>query len=250
MSEAEGNVPDMNALSSRVQYLTKATDFWNGWMLWSLVAVTIVAGMVALTTRLAIVRTGQLSQAQDDLNKAKEAQLALDLKSKDVKIGELGTQAAGANARIAEAQRRSAEANALAKEAQASLALAEQHSAEANTKAEGFRLDIARANERAASANETAERERLARIQLEARLADRVITPDQKRRITELFASIKGQTVDVVVVGDSLEITKTFTAILEGIHNAGGIAQFVPSNGRGICPRRNRWYTAGCTRQY
>jgi hypothetical protein len=48
--------------------------------------------------------------------------------------------------RIAEAQRGSAEANALARKAQASLALAEQHSAEANAKAEGFRLDIAQAN--------------------------------------------------------------------------------------------------------
>jgi len=65
-------------------------------------------------------------------------------------------------------------------DADAHIAEAQRGAAEANTKAEGFRLDIARANERAASANETAERERLARLQLEARLADRMLTPAQQ----------------------------------------------------------------------
>lgn len=96
----------------------------------------------------------------------------------------------------------------------------------ARTKAEGLELQIAQADERAASANETAEQEKLARLQLEARLADRVITPDQQRRIAEAFAPMRGQTVDVVVVGDSLEITKTANAILGGIHNAGVLLNF------------------------
>jgi hypothetical protein len=103
-----------------------------------------------------------------------------------------------------------------------SLAAAET----ATKEAKGYGLQIAQANERAAAANEIAERERLARLQLEARLADRVITPDQQRRIMEAFASMKGQTVDVAIVGDSVELTKTATAILGSIRNAGVLLNF------------------------
>lgn len=137
-------------------------------------------------------------------------------------------RSAGAYERAAQTEREASQENERAAKA---LKQAEQEradaakslqAAEAATKeAKGYTLQIAQANERAAAANEIAERERLARLQLEAKLADRVITPDQRRRITEAFASMKGQTVDVVMVGDSLEITKTANAILEAIHNAG-----------------------------
>ena len=124
------------------------------------------------------------------------------------------SQIADDNARVKEAESEVASANAASKTAVSNVASAEAASKEASAKAEGFRLQIAQANE-------TAERERLARLQLEARLADRVITPDQKRRIAQAFAPLKGQTIDVVIVGDSLEINRTANAILEGISNAG-----------------------------
>jgi hypothetical protein len=122
---------------------------------------------------------------------------------------------------IATLNTRAAEANERATQAQSSLALAEQHSAEANAKAEGFRLDIARANERAAGANELAEKERLARLQLEARLADRVLTPDQERRITLACAKLKGMTVDFAVIGDTMEIARFSGGLLSALQKAG-----------------------------
>jgi hypothetical protein len=215
------SMSELESLTSRAVQLSAKADFWNNAVLWSLALTALAAVAIVVSQRLAFVRTKQLTVVQDRIARIKEDAAK---GRQDVIATELAAavaKAKEADARIAEAERGSAEANERATQAQKSLALAEQHAAEANTKAEGFRLDIAKANERAASANETAERERLARLQLEARLADRVITPDQQRRITEAFAPMKGQTIDVVIVGDSLEITKTATAILDSLHKAG-----------------------------
>lgn len=119
-----------------------------------------------------------------------------------------------------------AQANERANKAQESLALAEQHSAEANAKAEGFRRDIAQANERAAEANRIAEQERLARLQIEARLADRVITPLQEQQMEAAFAPLKGKTVDVVVLGDTVEITQFSRKIIDCMRRTGVLINF------------------------
>jgi hypothetical protein len=175
-------------------------------------------------------------------------------KRQEGKLHQFDVDLTGAKTELAKQQERAAKA-------EASIALAGQHAAEANTKAEGFRLEIAQANEAAshaqaqvasadaaskeavakvadaeariseanraaAEANVIAERERLARLQLEARLADRVITPDQKRRIEEAFAPMKGQTVDVVIVGDTPEVSRTADAIVGSLQHAGVLFNF------------------------
>jgi hypothetical protein len=198
-SEGE-NVPEIQALTERVRVLNQATDWWNAAMILALVLAAISAVAVVGTTMMALKRAKQVADAQSELLQAKDKQLALDLGDKDVKIAQAGRDASKAN-------RGAAEANERATKAQESLALAEQHSVEANTKAEGFRLDIAKANERAASANETAERERLARLQLEARLADRVLTPDGQSRLVALAARFpRGTRIDICMFGGTLEI--------------------------------------------
>jgi hypothetical protein len=106
-----------------------------------------------------------------------------------------------------------------AAKAEGSIALAEQHSAEANAKAEGFRLDIAQANERAASANEIAEKERLARLQLEASLADRVITPDGQAKLASLTKEFPDSVhLDVCAFGGTLEVANITRAIIEPLN--------------------------------
>ena len=130
-------------------------------------------------------------------------------------------QAEGAKVEAARANESAANANERATKAQASLAIAEQHSVEANAKAESFRLNIAKANESAAHANEAAERERIARLQLEASLADRVITPEQQINLINILRRYRGQTVDVVLFGDSKEITNFGGAIISVLGRAG-----------------------------
>jgi len=202
------NVPEIQALTERIRILNQATDWWNAMMVLALVLAAISAVAVVGTTMIALKRAKQVADAQSELIQAKDKQLDLDLGDKNVKIAQAGKDASTAN-------RDAARANERATKAQESLALAEQHSAEANTKAEGFRLDIAKANERAASANETAERERLSRLQLEARLADRIVTPEQKERIATGLRSIGRRTVDITIFGDALEIITFSGSILE-----------------------------------
>jgi hypothetical protein len=95
------NVPDIQAQFSRIQTLSQGVDWWNAAMIWSLVFAALAALAVVLTTRMVVVRARQLASAQDELVRAKDGQLALDLKAKDQKIAEAGEKAAEAN-RIAE----------------------------------------------------------------------------------------------------------------------------------------------------
>jgi len=89
-----------------------------------------------------------------------------------------------ADARIAEAQRDSSDANERAAEAQKNLALAEQHSSEANAKAEGFRLDIAKAQESAAKATEETARITKENLTLDAEVIN-LRQAAAPRRLTE-----------------------------------------------------------------
>jgi hypothetical protein len=136
--------------------------------------------------------------------------------------------------RLAKSELDTAEAKAIAAKAGEGTAKALADAAQADAKADGFRLDIAKANERAAAANATAERERLARLQLEARLADRVITADQRTRLRTAFSPLHGETVEVGVFGDSVEIANVWNAIRECLVAAGVLLRsFSPLSGGG-----------------
>src|SRR5579863_4046913 len=80
------NMPDIQALNLRVQGLGQSVDWWNSAMIWALVFAAIAAVAVVITTRKSITQTGKLSEVQAELARAKEAQLALDLKSTDEAI--------------------------------------------------------------------------------------------------------------------------------------------------------------------
>jgi len=211
-----------------------STELWKAIFDWGtvvLIGLTFAFGAGALITG------NKLSERQDEQSK----QFEKDLTDAKTALGAQQERAAIAEKSLKEVDAKTegfrlaiAQANERAAKAQGSLATAEQHAAEANAKAEGFRLDIAKANERAASANEIAERERLARLQLEARLADRIITPDQKRRITEAFAPMKGQTMDVVIPGDTPETSRVAEAIIGCLSDAGVLLNvFHPFSGGG-----------------
>jgi len=84
-------------------------------------------------------------------------------------------------------------------EAKRDTAAAQEHIAELNKKTarlgaetESARAAIATANARAAEANRLAEQERLARVQLEARLAARVVSADNQNRISQELEQFSG----------------------------------------------------------
>lgn len=143
-------------------------------------------------------------------------------REREEEIARLKKEAEQLHKEAAEAGKDAAGAKERAAKAEEHLATAHKEAAEANAKAEGFRLDIAKANERAASANETAERERLARLQLEARLDDRVLRPLGRSQLTALAASFpKGTKIDICVFGETIEVANIARAIHESLA-AGG----------------------------
>jgi hypothetical protein len=94
-SEGEG-VTEIQSLTARAEQLSQDVDWWNTAMIWALVFAAIAAVAVVVTTRIALVRAKQLSDAQDRLIQAKDSQLALDLRGKDEKIAGLEKEAADA----------------------------------------------------------------------------------------------------------------------------------------------------------
>lgn len=80
-------LPSSN-LEKRVDHLTNQVDWWNGAMVWALLFTALAAIAVVVTTRMVLIRSKELSKAQEDLLGDKERQLSLDLKEKDLKVAD------------------------------------------------------------------------------------------------------------------------------------------------------------------
>lgn len=219
---------DIASLTSRTNRLSQSADWWNnGYLIF--VVLTLIVGAITVVFQYRAVKRGrELADAQALLIQVKD-------KDTDVKIGEARARAAtaeehagAANERagkaeqhLAEANARASEANARAKEAEAQVAKANAASKDAVAKVAAAEARIAEANRAASEANAIAERERLARLQLEARLADRTLTAEQQARLTAALMPFRGTEVDIVIFGDTPEISIIAGMILDCLHKAG-----------------------------
>lgn len=70
---------EIQALTVRTQELSNAVDFWNAVMLGGLAIAALAALWIGISTRLVVVRSGQLTDAQNLLTAAKDRQLRSDL---------------------------------------------------------------------------------------------------------------------------------------------------------------------------
>jgi hypothetical protein len=179
----------------------KPDKFWD--LLFPLIAATLVA--VGVAGELWIDRLA--GSVASDLRIENRKLSNLQRERADREIASAKEHAANAVATAKGFEAQIAASNSRAKHAEAQVASAKAASDAAIAKAEGFRFDIARANERAAFASETAERERLARLQLEARLADRTLTPEQQDSLVSALHAFAGTTIDVVEWGDASEVS-------------------------------------------
>jgi hypothetical protein len=97
VSEIEAIKVEIHTLTERARVLSDATDWWNGKMVLSLVLAAVAAVLVVLTTVMALKRAGQTNDVQTDLIRAKDRQLALELRDRDVQIAGAMRLAADAN---------------------------------------------------------------------------------------------------------------------------------------------------------
>jgi len=88
---------------------------------------------------------------------------------------------------------------------EARIASAQGEAAEANKRAAEAGAEAAAANERAAEANRATERERLARVQLERKIAPRLLSPEQQSKITSEIRKLAEQRATITWYSDSFE---------------------------------------------
>jgi hypothetical protein len=121
-SGENGIVSEIQALEERVRLLGESADWWNNKMIWGLVLAAIAAVFVVVTTVMALRRSGQKDDAQSELIRAKDRQLAIDLRDKDGKIADANDRAGAAIERASKADERASQnekdAAALRKEAE------------------------------------------------------------------------------------------------------------------------------------
>jgi hypothetical protein len=106
-----GNVPDIQSLNQSVRALNASIAFWNELMIFGLAIAAVAAVFVVIAARVIVNRAGQLSAAQNLLSAAKDRQLQVDLKEKDLEIGNLKLRSDVAELGIAAAQAEAAKAN-------------------------------------------------------------------------------------------------------------------------------------------
>jgi hypothetical protein len=95
-------VSDIQSLARRAQDLGNKVDWWNNRIIWVLVFAAAVALGTVVVTYMAFKRAKQLTDAQGELDAAKEKILQDDLDAKTLKIEEVKREASIANQRAAE----------------------------------------------------------------------------------------------------------------------------------------------------
>lgn len=125
LSNSDTKAAEIKSLTERTDRLIHAVDFWNEWMIAGLILAAVAAVLIVLATRMVVLRTQELTDAQGQLAGAKEAQLTLDLKEKDRQIAVAGSESAHALEQAKSAEAHLADANARASEANARAAALE-----------------------------------------------------------------------------------------------------------------------------
>lgn len=251
------NPSNTPSLEVKANDLDEKAEFWTRWSFIFVLLTAVSAVSYGICQGYLVKRQKEAAQAHAAVaaEKDRESTTALELvrveaakESKRIE-GEAETRIAKvesdasqkiveANLKISIAQKESADANAKAEgfrrdisqanerasKAQESLALAEQHSAEANAKAESFRLDIAKANE---SAKQAEVRAAEANLELARLKAPRTLSPSQQLMIIARLKPFGSMRVDVIIIGDSQEISDLSTLIIGTMQQAGWSARFV-----------------------
>jgi hypothetical protein len=80
------SMQEIQSLTLRIQRLGQDVDWWNTAMIVALILAALAAVAVVITTRMALVKAKELTDAQGGLDKAKDRELQQALKAKDEEI--------------------------------------------------------------------------------------------------------------------------------------------------------------------
>src|SRR5262249_36834035 len=93
--------------------------------------------------------------------------------------------------------------------------------AEAQAQARKFEADIASSNARAEEAKRLAEREKLERVKLEAQVAPRRLTPEQRKALTASLKTFSGRTVRLATYQLDVDAGLLATQLKPALQEAG-----------------------------
>ena len=93
--------------------------------------------------------------------------------------------------------------------------------AKSNERIAALDVSVAEANARAAEADKKAEEERLARVQIEARLAPRLLAGTDHVLFVKRMSALKGTQADLTMHGSAGEITDIGHSVLDALREAG-----------------------------
>ena len=138
---------EIQSLILRIQRLDQVVARWNTAMIVALILAALAAVAVVVTTRMALVRAKELADTQAELEKAKDRQLQLDLKSKDERISALDLAATSAKGDLATLQASASDAKAAQQRVETELAKQKERTAKAEQSASDAALALAKFKE-------------------------------------------------------------------------------------------------------
>jgi len=246
-------VLDVPTLTTQAQEIARAHGFWNTWSV-IFVAVTALAAVLYFIGQwMTNTRGKELSTVQADLIRAKDDELARNLKDKDLqvkrveaegrenvarvkaeadeKIAGLTAEAERARTERAEADKQIAIAKADATKAREGIANAEARSLEAAAEVSRLRVTVANAERERAVAQK-------ALLELQQQIRPRRLTAGQRTKLLEILKSgPKGKVTFEIFVGDR-EAGDFLDEIAQVLAEAGWIpsggSQNIESPPRGI----------------
>lgn len=229
-TSGDENMSDITSLAQQVQQFSSSYDWWASASQWFIGFTALATILYFVASYKALRSASELNDAQAVLNKAKDEQLATNLKDKDVQIGETTKKAGEANERAEKAKRDAEKANEGIANANLEItkanneairieAEAKEKIAKLNAEAEKAREGIAIAKDNAAQANNEAaklslivQQESLKRLEaeralleLQNRLSPRILTPEQRTRLLEILATQPPSKIELNFVTNNVE---------------------------------------------
>jgi hypothetical protein len=189
------NASDIQALTSKVQALTDKYGFWNTWSV-RLIAIGLVATAMYFFAQWMTNRRGnELNDAQAALIRAKDDQLSVDLKEKDVQIGRANNSANIAQERTAQltkdaevARAAQAEANKEIAIAKADAARAKEGTANAEAQSTKASVEVARLQVVVAGAEQKRAEAERALLELKEQLKPRHLSDEQRTKLIDILS--------------------------------------------------------------
>ena len=208
---------DIQSLTEQVQPTAAKYGWWTKWSQLFIGATAIVAMLYFVFSGIALKRSSELKAAQDELSKAKDDQLATDLRTKDQQIADTYKEAKRIET---DADQKIADTN---KETKRIETEAQKEIARLTAEAETARADIAKANERAKRLEkdnltlrkdlETATAESRAK---EAKLEEVTKRQEWRQLPTEKFLRVLRESLEAQGQSQTVFLNQPITVLYDG----------------------------------